>query len=211
MDYQILMELLKNRGSHRKFLKDEIQDEEIEKIINAARLAPSGHNYQPWKFIAIKNQAVLSEMANAIEKNLKTLYSQLPEEFVQKLESYKFYLLHFQQAPVVIAVLTSELVYRPTDDISQKYKIKMPAVNHFDMELLGVGAAVNNILLAAQTLGLASCWMVEPAVYAQKEIETILNIQSPYHCISLIPIGKPVKQKQGAERKPLNEIFSIIE
>jgi len=65
-------------------------------------------------------------------------------------------------------------------------------------------------LLAAQTLGYGACWMVEPVVYAQKEIENLLNIKNPLNFISLIPIGKPVKPRKCSARKSAGEIYSII-
>ena len=54
MDYDGLLELFKKRRSIRKFKPDPVPDEYVDKIIEAARWAPSGANSQPWQFIVIK-------------------------------------------------------------------------------------------------------------------------------------------------------------
>ena len=51
MDYDSLLELVKNRRSIRKFKTDPVSDEHIDKILEVARQAPSGLNSQPWEFI----------------------------------------------------------------------------------------------------------------------------------------------------------------
>ncbi len=56
MNYENLLELVKERRSIRKFKPDPIPDEYVDKIIEAARWAPSGGNSPPWEFIVIKKQ-----------------------------------------------------------------------------------------------------------------------------------------------------------
>ena len=58
-----LLDLLRTRRSTRKFKPDPIPDEYIEKIIEAARWAPSGANGQPWEFIVIKDQQTKTRIA----------------------------------------------------------------------------------------------------------------------------------------------------
>lgn len=54
MKYDDLIELFKDRRSIPKFKSDPIPDEYVDKIIEAARFAPSGFNTQPWEFVLIK-------------------------------------------------------------------------------------------------------------------------------------------------------------
>ena len=56
MDYDELLELLKKRRSTRRYKPDPVPDEAIDKIIEAARWAPSGFNQQPWEFVVVKDQ-----------------------------------------------------------------------------------------------------------------------------------------------------------
>ena len=61
-----LLELISNRKSVRKYLDKHISDEDLRKILEAGRLAPSWMNVQSWKFILVKSQEnkdLLSELS----------------------------------------------------------------------------------------------------------------------------------------------------
>jgi len=209
MDIRELNTLLNSRASHRKFSTDPVPEGDIRQMIENARLAPSGHNNQPWRYIAVTNRDLINKMANAVVNNLKALYPGLPDSEVQALEKYKFFLEHFKEAPLVMAVLIRKDEYT-TSILQTKYNVQLPKTEHFDMELLGVGATVENLLLSAQTMGYGSCWMTEPITYAQKDIEDILNVKNPYHVVSIIPIGKPTKERKCAPKKSVDELLQIL-
>ena len=63
MDYHGLLELAKKRRSIRRFKSDPIPDEDVEKIIEVARLAPSGFNSQPWDFVVVKKDKLRKKIA----------------------------------------------------------------------------------------------------------------------------------------------------
>lgn len=56
MDYDAFLELVKRRRSTRSFKPDPVPDEHVDRIIEAARFAPSGANSQPWEFIVVKDK-----------------------------------------------------------------------------------------------------------------------------------------------------------
>jgi len=58
-----LLNVIYNRRSIRKYKPDPVPDEIIEKILNAARLAPSAHNIQPWHFIVVKDKKLREELS----------------------------------------------------------------------------------------------------------------------------------------------------
>ena len=62
MNYDSLLELVKKRRSIRRFKPDPIPDENIEKIIEVARWAPSGFNMQPWEFVVVKKAELRSKI-----------------------------------------------------------------------------------------------------------------------------------------------------
>jgi nitroreductase len=68
MKYDDLMDLFKNRRSLRKFKADPVPDEYVDKIIEAARFAPSGFNTQPWEFVVIKNRGLKNKIVQAIDE-----------------------------------------------------------------------------------------------------------------------------------------------
>ena len=68
MNYESLLELVKNRRSIRRFKPDPIPDEYVDKIIEAARWAPSGFNSQPWEFVVVKKQELKDRIVQLIDE-----------------------------------------------------------------------------------------------------------------------------------------------
>lgn len=121
------------RRSTRKFTDEAISDEMMTAIIEAGLYAPSGHNTQPWHFTVIRNKEMLSEM-NLATKDAAKDY---PDPLIQKMANNESFNL-FYNAPVLVVVsgaTTGAVTMR--DDC---------------------GAATQNILLAAESFGLGSCW-----------------------------------------------------
>ncbi len=60
-----IYDLIARRRSIRKFEQKEIEREKLERVLNAARLAPSGKNVQAWKFIVIRDQELKEKLVEA--------------------------------------------------------------------------------------------------------------------------------------------------
>ena len=58
-------ELIQKRQSDRKYKDEPVRKEDIVKCLEAARLAPSACNSQPWKFVVVEDKAALKEMSEA--------------------------------------------------------------------------------------------------------------------------------------------------
>ena len=68
MDYDSFLELIKKRRSIRQFKPDPIPDEYVDKIIEAARWAPSGYNSQPWEFIVVREKKLKDSIVQMISE-----------------------------------------------------------------------------------------------------------------------------------------------
>lgn len=60
--YEFLMQIIKNRRSTRKYKSDTVEDGKIEKLIEAARWAPSASNTQPWRFVIITERKIINSL-----------------------------------------------------------------------------------------------------------------------------------------------------
>ncbi len=206
-----LYELMKNRRSIRKYCSDRISDEEITRLISAAVTAPSGCNSQCWKFIAVKSPEKTEELALAAEAGVRRFYSDISDEsfLASRIKQTTF----FKNAPLVILVYLTEMKYhdpRVTDYYAEKgfdSREMLSALGNPD--ILSVGAAVENMLLAAEEMGLGACWMNDPVV-AEKEINELMNAPDGHRLMSVIPVGKPAYKPREKEMKPLSEIMEII-
>lgn len=60
-----VLEIIQKRRSIRKYKSDPIPEDVFQRVLEAARLAPSGKNLQPWKFVLVQNQELKEKLAKA--------------------------------------------------------------------------------------------------------------------------------------------------
>ena len=154
-----MIEAIENRRSIRKFNPDKpVTKEQLNRLLEAAMLAPSACNSRPWEFIVVTKREVLDEIA--------------------RIHPYAGMCATATAAIIVVAIPQTKNVpegYFPQD----------------------CGAATQNILLEAASLGLGTCWC---GVYPRDElipsIRKIFNISEPKIPFNVIAIGTPAEAPQ---------------
>lgn len=125
------LELAKARQSDRKFVKDKpVEREKLEKILEAARLAPSACNAQPWKFVVVTDKEKTARIGKACASFFMNKFA--------------------KDAPVHILVVEESA--NITSMLGAKVKDKY-------FPLMDAGIAASYITLAAESLGLGSCML----------------------------------------------------
>jgi len=166
-----VFEAIKNRRSVRAFTDARVSKAEVDKLIDAARWAPSAGNIQPWEFIVVRDPKIKRGLCEAAGN----------QDFIE-------------EAPVVIVVCANEL------RSSQGYGSR--GVNLYCLQ--DTAAAIQNMLLAAGAMGLATCWV---GAFREEEAKKVLNIPIRVRPVAIIPVGHPVhKPMEGSRRRPLSEI-----
>ena len=186
-----------NRRSIRKFLNREISKEQVDIIINAAIQAPSAKNRQPWKFIIITGEekaGMMKAMHLGIE-NIKQSPDDIPfnESIVQGAEHTAKIM---EQAPVTVFVFNTEagcMWYEEGSDdrFSQTANIQ------------SIGAAIQNMCLAATDAGLGSLWICD-IFLAHKEISGWLD--EKHQLIAAVSFGYPEENPSTRPRKEYGDI-----
>jgi nitroreductase len=205
-----LFDAIKGRTSIRRFKQTPVPDEDIRKIVDAGRLAPSANNTQPWSFLVIKDKAVLSKMAESVRQQIDRMITHAEDEKqAQRLAAYKeTYYTFFEKAPVVIAVFmegydagTNKLLGRMGYSAEDIVRLRP------NPGLQSVAAAIEHMLLSAHALGYGSCWMTGPLV-AQEAFEKLLGYGRDRFIAALLPVGVPDENPQTRPRKPLEQLMS---
>jgi nitroreductase len=199
-----LNETIEKRHSVRKFLADPVPVDHLKEMVRHAGLAPSVNNAQPWQFIAVTNKDKIAEMAEIVHKKVQELFADSDKENVAKTVEY--FSTVFEQAPAVI--LVAEEPYKAiADDIMDHEKIN-------DMrrrpDIQSLGAAVENLLLSAVELGYGACWL-SGLMVARPELEALFAIKAPLELMTAIAVGKPDGEPRKREKKPVDEIFQLID
>lgn len=130
---------IKNRRSVRRYKPEQIKDEELAAIIDAGLSAPSAVNQQSWHFTVIQNSGIIDSLAAKVKGLLDTHPNEHVRGFAKSSTFHVFY-----HAPTVVIVSLDGNALSPMADCS---------------------AAIQNMLLSAQSLGIGSCWIGMTSVY----------------------------------------------
>ena len=207
-----LIEAIKKRRSIRKFKSDKIPKKDIYDIVQVACLAPSAHNKQMWRFIAISNKDMLIGMKKAIMNEIEEI-SNWPElkEAGVRAKGMRAYSTLFVKAPLVFAVLVKPY-HSMVDEILklEGLKKRQSELLSSHVEIQSVAAAVENLLLAATEKGYGTCWMCGPLI-AAPALDKILKIEKPWNLMALVPMGIPSQELKPKIVKKTEEVLEFIE
>ena len=181
MDENIhFLELVKKRQSVRGYENRPIEKDKIERCIEAARMAPSACNAQPWKFIVIDNPELKNQIADY------TTTRMIPMNHFTK------------QAPVHIVVVMEK------PNISSKFG---EIIRNKPFTLIDVGIASIQFCLQATAEGLGTCML---GWFNEKKVKKLLNIPSSLRAVLIITLGYPANnQIREKRRKNISEIHSF--
>lgn len=207
-----LFETIQGRKSIRRFKREPVPEDDIRKILDAGRWAPSANNIQPWSFVVIRDRVVLARMAEAVRMMIDRMIPFAEsEKQAQRLAAYKGnYYTFFENAPVVIAVLL-EASDAGTDSLLSRMGYSAEDIRRLrpTPALQSVAAAIQNMLLAVHALGYGSCWMTGPLV-AQEDFESLLGYGKEKSIAALLPVGIPDENPPARNRKGLEELTRHI-
>jgi len=165
-----LFEAIKGRRSVRAFTHQSVSEEEVTKLLDAARMAPSAGNIQPWEFVVVRKAEIKQGLSVAA----------LEQTFIE-------------EAPVVIVVCANQL------RSGRGYGSR--GVNLYCLQ--DTAAAIQNMLLAAHAMGLATCWV---GAFQEEEARRVLNLPNSVRPVAIIPVGHAAEKPLSRSRRPLSEI-----
>jgi F420 biosynthesis protein FbiB-like protein len=194
-----VIDAIKNRRSIRKYSSQAIPKEILYDIFDTARWAASPHNAQPWRFIVLTEPSLKKDLAEAMAKAWMNELTKdnVPVDLRGKLIEAS--IERFSHAPViVVACITMADMIEYADEPKQK--------SERDLAIQSLGAAVQNMLLAAQSKSLGSCWFSAPA-FCQALVRKVLRIPRDFEPQALITVGYPAENPVAPMRKPIGDIF----
>lgn len=202
MDNYFANETLKTiyqRRSIRQFQDVPVDDSLVQAVLDAANQAPSAHNQQSWKFVIIRDQK---------KQQLARLVSQKAGDFPKPSASIlRMAGRSIGSAPVVIAAMnTGTLIEHGTE----LFKIDHDVSEDFfrTMEIQSSAAAVENLLLAATSLGLGSVWLGVLFLIKAEVLSFLGEDQGEF--MAVIPIGHPRKEHDGPRKQALEYVVKHL-
>lgn len=173
------LELVMKRQSIRGYSEAPVEEAKLNRCLEAARLAPSACNAQPWKFIVVDQTELRHQIAQATSSRVLNMN-------------------HFtMQAPVLIVIVMEKANF--TSTVGQVLKDK-------EYPLMDIGIATENFCLQAVAEGMGTCimgWFDEP------KVKKLLNIPKTKRVPLIITLGYPSSDEiRTKRRKEMSEIVS---
>jgi nitroreductase len=185
-----IWDVFKSRRSVRKFKSDSIPEADILKIIDAARLAPTSGNQQPWKFLIVRDKNKINQMKEScIKSSLSRYETTAQKEFTKEQfeEKVRANFDKYFSAPVYIIILT---------DNTSMY----PNYNHWDGPM-----AAAYLMLAARALGYGTVFITDSV--PESVTKDVLGIPDMYTRVCFTPLGIPVEWPQSPSKKRLEDFI----
>jgi len=173
-------ELIKIRQSDRSYTDKPVEKEKLEQCLEAARLAPSASNSQPWRYIVVDDEDLKNKVADATYDKL--------------IKFNKFAL----QAPVIVVIVLEKpkIVTQMGIEITKR-----------EWPLIDIGITAEHFCLQAAELGLGTCMI---GWFDQNKVQELLNIPKKKTIGLLITLGYPSDDypTRKKSRKDNSEIIS---
>ncbi len=189
-------EFLRARRSVRSFSTTPIDRSTLDVLISAALIAPAPHHSQPWRWAVLESDSakqLLSEsMGDSWSRDMQN--DGVPEEKVLELVAKS--MARINAAP---AALLGCLTHSGLD----RYPDKVRQDAEWSMAQLSLGAAIENLMLSATELGLATCWVAAP-IFCSEQARESLSLPETWTPQALILVGNPDAEYIPRERPEIS-------
>ncbi|MBD3415467.1 MAG: hypothetical protein GF421_13700 [Candidatus Aminicenantes bacterium] len=171
------LQLVSQRKSIRRFNEKKLKREDILTCLEAARLAPSAENAQPWRYLVIDDPDIKKRFANEAFSGIYSV-----SKFAQK-------------APVLILVMARLNVI--THRVGKQ-------IQNIQFHLIDIGISGEHLVLQAEELGIGTCWM---GWFSTRKTRKFFSIPKKFKIAALLAMGyydkKPSRKRK---RKQIKEI-----
>lgn len=193
-----LWEALRNRRSIRKYKSDPVDKETLRKLVDAARLAPNNGNSQPWEFVFVCDPDLVEEVSVIVRNVHETYFSSARIDALSDERLEKTVLLYsgMEKVPVYLLVCLNQ----KTNQLHPEYAEWNTLWNNHS-----IGAALNNLMLAAVEEGLGTCWLGTPG-WKEDKLKELLKIPEHIKIVAVTPVGYPDESPKARPRKHVEEI-----
>jgi len=193
------LETIRQRKSIRQFRDEPVSDDVLYQVLDAANRAPSAHNQQSWRFIVIRGDKK-SELTSLVSRRSGDFHK--PVSTILRMAARTM-----ASAPVVVAVMSTGQIIENGDELFRVDSSE--ALDFFrTLEIQSSAAAVENLLLAATSLGLGSVWLGILLVLKEEILDFLQESHGEF--MAVLPLGYPRKPMEGPRKKTLDNVVKEL-
>ncbi len=188
------LDVLRARRSIRSFRSDPIPDAVIDQLLEAASLAPSACNRQPWRFVLVRDRDLLARMGETVKARFDEIRAAIPAgELDDELEMFRVFFSFFETAPLVVVACYRELPDLLARIVKRASRgdgapVSADTTTGIHPELQGLSLAVMSLVLTATNLGLATTVTTGPLI-AKKQLGELIGLSRHWQIATMVPVG----------------------
>jgi nitroreductase len=188
------------RRSVRLFSDKPVPADDITILLKAANQAPSAHNQQSWRFMVLREARKKTGLADLITQ--KAADFPRPSSTLLRMAARSIV-----SAPVVIGVANTGELIRRGDEL---FQVDTERAHDFfrTMEIQSSAAAVQNLLLAATSLGIGSVWLGILFLVKKEVLEYFGEQDGEF--MAVIALGYPARPTPGPKKRPLEAVVKYL-
>ncbi|MGK5091171.1 nitroreductase family protein [Deltaproteobacteria bacterium TL4] len=214
MNWNPVEKTIMERRSIRAFRSTPLPDNQIRRILEAGRYAPSAGNSQPWKFVVVNNKELIDEMEKDIIRFFKVLMGVMDNDnsvvnrvlkplsnTLKKINPHQFHPVPFSLMQQIVKEKVGVFHGAPTLILllEDSRGIGQPA--------LDVGICGQNMVLAAHSMGAGTCWIgLIKALMYYPHWRQFFGVKYPYRLTDCIAIGKPKGRLDGEVPREIQRV-----
>jgi len=196
-----VFEAIESRRSIRRFKRDPVPAELLDRVLDAARLSPSSSNTQSWRFKVVTDDTIKKEIRASAHG--QRFIEQAPVVIACCLDAEAFKERGRQTLRLVMsgARFSLEMMLRAVRGGKDKgFDPERVVING----TINVSIAVEHMVLAARALGLGTCWV---RAFDAEAVARTLDLPDGLVLVCLLPLGYPDESPRPRPRKDLEDIL----
>lgn len=175
--------ILRRRSTREQFIDRAVPEQVLAEVVQCGLAAPSSKNAQPWRLHIVSDRALLSELAEAVERS-PGVDSYAPTDPLTG-EPRPEWSSTVAESASVLRQVAAGIFVENCNTFSRGRRVLIEAIQAgrvdsligHDFEILGIGAAIENMWIAAEAFGLRGCYLGD-VVVAEEEISRRLGIEN---------------------------------
>jgi nitroreductase len=209
-DQDVLTRIICTRRSVRRFDGRPLPRPRIRELVELATRAPSNLNSQPWRFVVFDREGPRRRLLGAFDE----LFEQMKRadaglELFHVLDHIGAWLDPLRQSPVIVLAF-----YRRNPESISRGLAQIPGsgkVLDYNPNLLSLGMAIENLLLAAHAVGLGACALAGPVPFLRGTIKGLLRLPDQLELAAVVSIGHPNEAPPAPPHRDLARSLSFVD
>ncbi len=194
--YDALLQICQHRSSTRSFSARPLLMKDIEKIRSIAMTSPYASGKKNWELNIITDGCLIKKMSQAVQDHVEQMKAQVREDLIDEFMNYAKNFHAFNEAPALFVP-----TFRIAPSLSLMVSEDQQGIRDWERDnyVKSISCVSMLVLLAAESLKLAACYMTGPLI-AEKALGPLFGMKPGRNIAALIPVGYPKENKDGHYR-----------